>query len=160
MSIVFLARAMDLRADSLFGSYPRYPPVQFAPMDATENPSHGGEAHMMSARYGNSIGSRTLPVKEASNTGSLSTVNVSCPAAPMIFEKDFVPQNSSTVFIERIWISRTAYNYRIDRTPQHSIPSEGRRTRESCQSDSCILLKLGNGCEGLLSRFIESPYAM
>ena len=46
--IACFASIMLFRALSLFGSYPFGPPPQFAPIDATENPSQGGEAHKIS----------------------------------------------------------------------------------------------------------------
>lgn len=99
-SIVFFASAIDLRALSLLGIYPRSPPAQFAPMEATLNPSHGGDAHIMSAT-GNNIPD-TLRISwhlSGLNSGSLSTVYVSCPNSFATLLKDFVPQNSSIVFI-------------------------------------------------------------
>lgn len=66
--IVCKTSSMAFLALSVFGTYALYPPPQFFPMAATENPWHGGEAHRISIGPQSScFHSRTSIVSSASN---------------------------------------------------------------------------------------------
>jgi hypothetical protein len=103
IEMVFFASSIASLALSVFGDPSRF---QLRPMTATENPWHGGEAQSMSQGKSLFFAFLISMTRSGSRYLSESTVNVECFVFSITFENDFVPENSSIVFILAIEINR------------------------------------------------------
>lgn len=89
--------------------------VQFFPIAATENPSHGGDAQRISGEKGKSSfdKDRISATRSCPSISYTSVVKVSCPCEDMTRLNERVPANSSIVFTQRVYTKNSLYYFKV-----------------------------------------------